>query len=402
MRPRSVAVAVAALVALAGAPGCAEPVVHAERSASWDPRIAKYAEFLEAEYGVKWKAPVAVRFLTDTAFDRLSQFGRSADHSGSTWQDEALGFAATSLDTVLGPDEDGTELLGFYQATSRSLVVRGTTIDSRNEFVVVHELAHAMQQQNFSSLDEPFGDPDRELATLAVLEGDANSAAAHWMVAHPPSGPSPDGGAEEPAGEAEQAAFANFRGTGVLGWWQTLMPYTTGWRFVETAVAAGGKDARARLLDLAGHRRLTTLDILMLRTETLGTDAPPLTGARSEREWRRTGPIGGLRWFALLVGLGADPRTVLQSVDTETATESADCYDAAFAGPPGMVDRINAALGGWFTNAGTALAGDGTGRAGTAHWCRSSVPEALVTIDQASAIMSADNDAAAALVRPSP
>ena len=167
----------------------------------WDPRIAPIARRDEQLRGLKYKHPVAVRFLTDKAFVKLLDVGNKSSASqrseiergAATFR--ALGFIAGSVDlrkAATAAADAGT--LAFYDDDLKEIVVRGTKLDVSHRATLAHELTHVLQDQYFdlpaiqqraSADDERSG--GSASAMLAVIEGDANHVEDKYVKALSPA-----------------------------------------------------------------------------------------------------------------------------------------------------------------------------------------------------------------------
>jgi hypothetical protein len=396
--------AIAAVVVagqLASSTACASPVVEGDSPARWDEHIAPYAKFVSTTYGRPWDHPVRVRFLSDSSFDAIAGIAGPAEGQPATWQDKALGFRETDPAEAFGAGNAGTVLLGVYQPSSDALLVRGRRIDETNERVIVHELTHALQAQLLVDETPPaVTDPDRDLAATAVFEGDATSIEASWAERLPA-----DATEEAAVPFDTPAEILQFGGTGALRWWETLMPYSTGWRFVETALQRGpATKQRLRLLRLANQRRLTSLDVLTLNVESSGSDpaeteaAEAAVGSNSETD--ATDSIPASSWYALVLGLGGDPRTTFAGITEAVTGRHETCTDQVFLGPTEATERVRAALANWATAVQSPTATDGPAKGMSLSWCDNNVQTAPTTVEHYLRALTADEEAAALLRHP--
>jgi hypothetical protein len=140
--------------------------------------VPEAVRFVESHRGLKFKAPVTVRHLSDQAFAaRIVQLQRGDRASTAR---EAKVLRALGL---IGPDVDaekaeedllGRGVIGFYDPKTRDLEVRGTTATLHVKHVVAHELTHALQDQWFSlDTSNGSGNYDADIAYTTLVEGDA-------------------------------------------------------------------------------------------------------------------------------------------------------------------------------------------------------------------------------------
>jgi hypothetical protein len=159
-----------------------------------DPRapvdVQALARQLAALRHLELKEPVRAEALDDASFRARFAAGRvaSAGASRANGADAAafwLGFGFASPSTSIHDSARQVleeQIVGFYDAKAKALFVRdlnvdGTRIVPRNaddRGVLVHEIEHALQDQNFGiPLDLQGLDDDAQLARAAVYEGDA-------------------------------------------------------------------------------------------------------------------------------------------------------------------------------------------------------------------------------------
>jgi hypothetical protein len=130
------------------------------------------------------------------------------------------------------------QVIGFYDdKTKRMAVISDAGLDASAKVTYAHEYTHALQDKAFglASLDiQAVGQDDRDLARLALVEGDATTSMFLWALAHL----SP----EELAGITQTPLPDT---SGIPSWMleQLLFPYTTGADFVARLQASGGWSA---------------------------------------------------------------------------------------------------------------------------------------------------------------
>jgi hypothetical protein len=159
----------------------------------WDPRLAPLAAFVEKQTGYEFENPVRARFLNDKEFNKLV-VSDEADLSTNDKQYYAdlnallrtLGLANGSFDAFTGlNDLSSDNTLAYYSPTDREMVIRsdaaalkGEALSASLRAVVVHELAHALQDQEFglARINRRHTTSEESVAMTAVLEGHANAA----------------------------------------------------------------------------------------------------------------------------------------------------------------------------------------------------------------------------------
>jgi hypothetical protein len=143
----------------------------------WDPSVQKYVAFVEKKRDLKFTHPVYVDFLADAEFtdnvtaddDDLTDADRK-EIEQSTGLLRALGLVEGDLDLFDKSNQlRGKGVIGYYSYDDERLRIRGTEITPAVESTIVHELTHALQDQNF--------DLGKRYEELAEAD-DANSSAA--------------------------------------------------------------------------------------------------------------------------------------------------------------------------------------------------------------------------------
>jgi hypothetical protein len=172
------------------------------------------------------------------------------------------------LGGVLGRIQD-SEAVGLYLPSQRRLLVRqdSDVAAVRVRWAAAHELVHALQDQHSdieSLLDQPAGSVDRELAALALLEGDAVITQEAWArrfmtaadrqeLGTPSSVPAGALSGRQPGYVVERFSF----------------PYVAGARFAAAVIEAEGIDALSRALE---RPPTTTAEILEPERYLAGLD----------------------------------------------------------------------------------------------------------------------------------
>jgi hypothetical protein len=130
------------------------------------------------------------------------------------------------------------QVIGFYDdKTKRMAVISDVGLDASAKVTYAHEYTHALQDKAFglASLDiQAVGEDDRDLARLALVEGDATTSMLLWALANLSQ--------EELVGVGETPLPDT---SGIPPWMleQLEFPYTTGADFVARLRASGGWSA---------------------------------------------------------------------------------------------------------------------------------------------------------------
>ncbi len=154
--------------------------------AEFDSVVAELAAYVEAERGLSFVEPVEVEVADDEEFSArlLEDFDEESEDIQLTDQAlTALGLIRPEVDLVaeLRAFYD-VGVLGFYDAETDELVVRGTDPTLYTQQTIVHELVHALDDQHHD-LDRPELDdaPDESsFGFAALVEGNARRVEEAW------------------------------------------------------------------------------------------------------------------------------------------------------------------------------------------------------------------------------
>jgi hypothetical protein len=136
--------------------------------------------FIEQQRGLQFVHPVTVKFLTVAAFqkqvtqspDSLSKSDRAQLENSVAFL-RALGLIEGKTDLLSSINKtSGESTLAFYSPESKTITVRGTTLDVATRVTLVHEMTHALQDQHFDLLKmQKMGNHDESGAIDALIEG---------------------------------------------------------------------------------------------------------------------------------------------------------------------------------------------------------------------------------------
>jgi hypothetical protein len=222
--------------------------------------------FVEQHRGHTFKAPVQVTLLADADFRKrlLANQGDTSAIETTSKELKALHLINTSVDLNSAANGLlGAGVSGFYDYSSKSLVVRGVAATPYVREVLVHELTHALQDQYFGihrpELEK--ANDERFAAFQAVFEGDAVRIQNEYHQAMTPQ--------EQYQSDQEQAA----QGGGVPGDTPRVLleilsfPYVAGPRFVAALAQEGGTPA---VDDAFVHPPVSTEQILNVNAYLAG------------------------------------------------------------------------------------------------------------------------------------
>ena len=150
----------------------------------WDPRIAPIAHEVEKLRKLQFEHPVAVKFLTDKAFEKkvavdkgklTAADKRQAKQSQS--QLRAVGLIGPDVDLLDATSSlQKSGVLAYYENATKSITVKGTKLDDiATKVTLAHELTHALQDQHFdlTALERAAAKAHSSTVMRTIIEGDA-------------------------------------------------------------------------------------------------------------------------------------------------------------------------------------------------------------------------------------
>ena len=225
--------------------------------------------------------------------------------------DRALGWIGSDLDSEAAWTElVETGVAAFYEPGRRRIVIRGErgegelTVEQRA--VLVHELTHAWQDQNFG-LDTMVEDTETDLAWMSVVEGHAMHVESRYVATLPQ---------EDQAAwfELEQARRTEHRvahGDAVMYELALTAPYLLGERLVGAHAALGDTAGVDLLLEEPPYSSEQAM-FAAVAAEGLGvTDVDPAVEPDGA-SWMEERPIGSWDVFTTLV-TRLDGRTAVEA-----------------------------------------------------------------------------------------
>jgi hypothetical protein len=206
--------------------------------------LPRLEAFVAERRGHAWTQLPHVEVLSDAAFVHALQSDDGSGQSPPADDPDDVGTTYAAMGLV--PDAKAfysaddsllaSNVTGFYDDVSKTLVVRGTTWTPEMEYTLVHELTHAMQDQVFdlSALtSSPRNDDESAFATRAVVEGDAERIAEDYFDTQPQSWQDAVDAAENGAGRSSAPIVDIVRGA----------PYAVGLDFADGLYEQGGTEA---------------------------------------------------------------------------------------------------------------------------------------------------------------
>jgi hypothetical protein len=201
-----------------------------------DAVVSRQMARLEHLRGLEFESDVDLRVISRAEYRRNRGGGTDETHSlwnGQVWEGLFLVGEETSVDEAFNSTL-GSSVLGYYQAGTDELVIVSDSAEPTiDRGTLVHELVHALQDQQFGLGNAP-DTQDRQLARNGVVEGEANLLERRYQqrcetswdcVETPPRGGGNGGSVN--------------RGILLI----VLAPYTSGPEFVATVERRGGWSA---------------------------------------------------------------------------------------------------------------------------------------------------------------
>lgn len=214
--------------------------------------VRELMRFVSNAHGAPFVRPVRADLLGDKAFERKLE--GDDEYYGEDEDETPADFGATMLGLGLAGEDDDPyaasetaltdDVVGFYDSSEERLYVRGKAITPYTKLVLVHELAHAWQDQHFD-LDEvqDVENPDAFTAADALVEGDAVRIETMWRNAQSAADRAAIDAAEGdgPAGSGEGMSKAEVSLAILYDF-----PYAAGEEFATEVYRRGGNDALSR------------------------------------------------------------------------------------------------------------------------------------------------------------
>ena len=277
----------------------------------WDPRVERLADYVERHAEFAFEHPVRTRFLPDAEFEKLV----TEDEDDLTDEDRefydatarllrALGLATGKIDLFASQNSlNASGILAYYSPEDREMVIRmnpddieGDELSPALRATVVHELAHALQDQRFglNRMRERAKDSGHNEAITVLIEGHALSIENSYVS---------DNFSDEERQQYDEA----MQGTETpdadeipeIMSAQQFSPYVFGPTFVEALERKG----RKALLDAFLKKQPTSLEQTILPSKYFAKDKAekvPLPKVDGKKEAVVSGQISQLDVFFLL------------------------------------------------------------------------------------------------------
>ena len=285
----------------------------------WDERVQAFVDFVEEARDLEFDRPVKVRFPSDKRFEAELR----ADYEELTEKDKALdqqfagelvalGLAAEVVDlSQASEDLDAEGTVGFYDTEVEELVVRGTDADSVGARVtIVHELTHALQDQQFDldALYKRAKEGSEALALDFLVEGDATTVENAYLETLSPEEQDEYFGtfediAEEPLPQGVPYALEIF----------SAAPYVLGESYVFALDPDGGTKGRDRAFEKPPTTEEVLIDPVALERRQRAKKVATPELEQGEKEKYDPEQFGVLTLY-LMLATRLEPRTALEAV----------------------------------------------------------------------------------------
>ncbi len=321
---------------------------------SWDPVLEPYVAYVEAERGLSFTKPVDVRWADIAAEVRGNAPEETLDAADDPWAQTYALLGLVDPNPEVSNEESLTETLSenagaFYDRPTETIVLPEGANEIELSVTIVHELTHALQDQNgMLGGSKAFESPDDFASRRVLIEGDAERIAVAWYWDQPEAfrdqyleaiGADPDARPEDPG---DNFLFATF-----------LSSYEIGLPMVETIIETEGQagldellrskntGTTERLIDPFGDVRQPEVDAIAEMTLPDGADGVigdlgPLT------LFQALAPtIGTAETFDALIGYDNDAFAMFER-DGTTCARLSIFFESRSEGTE-FIDILNAA-----------------------------------------------------------
>jgi hypothetical protein len=232
---------------------------------SFEARVNRLTSFVSEHRGLSFTEHPKVERLSPAQFQQRLDMDGTLDLASATAARptlQALGLTPPTIGDQTASVADGADTVGFYDTATRSVVIQSLPPGPYLDYVLVHELTHALQDQRFGLGPLLSGTGDPGMASIALVEGDAKVIADEFLSSLPPR----DVDAIQDAGL--NAADQLFRSTYYLS--AASFPYVAGSGFIHYVLTHGGTPR----LDVAFRNPPTSTAQLLHPERFLAGDEP--------------------------------------------------------------------------------------------------------------------------------
>jgi hypothetical protein len=257
--------------------------------------------FVERERGLTFKSAVDVQLATDDQLTQMLDQQLAKERQSLLESQEvlrALGLIPPTYDlTTAAQDLQENGVLGFYDAETKKLVVRGTQVTPFVREVLAHELTHALDDQWFD-LNRPqldTADDETGFGFTALTEGDAIRVEQAYLATL---------SAGERAAAIKEQQDILLAHPEIFTMPQVLLditqePYTDGPVLVKNILDAGNRER----LDVAFQQPPTTSEQVIDPAKFLaGEQAVPVAVPAADGTVLNKGVLGAFMFEEILLG----------------------------------------------------------------------------------------------------
>ncbi len=285
---------------------------------TWDSALAPYVAFVSANRGLEFTHPVAVEFLHIE-----SALNESSEASQADFDEEVVAYFDdwSKVNTILGLTEPGqnpwtaateTQSAGaaaYYDPATDVIVLPLGVSGPELELSIVHELTHALQDQNGLMDGDLAYTEDQQAMNLALTEGDATVVETAWFNQM-----------SAPDKRELQALWDSYETQLETDYFDASFaaPYILGEPVVQIMLQGGGLDA----LDAAQYEVFMTTEMLI---DPLSATPTPLEAKKRYPD--DTAPASASKGIAGAIGPLALYQALAPEIGASGAIEAVSGYD---------------------------------------------------------------------------
>ncbi|MGE3325385.1 MAG: hypothetical protein AB7N61_08280 [Acidimicrobiia bacterium] len=314
---------------------------------NWDPKVTEFVHFVETERGLSFEHPVTIAYMSDADFDAFldsrQQQGQviaassetatgpdGADAAQKTVEGKlhALGLHSGSLDLGEASSDLSSGIVGLYTNQDQTIRLRGSELTPEVKLTLVHELTHALQDQQFGLLKiwSSVKTDTASEAVTALLEGDARRVENAYYQSLSPTEQSAIDDLE-----SQTIDEGTFDEAPMIFQVSLDAPYTFGSFLVRSLLANGGNDAVDEAFTNLPESELSLFNPIdhLKRLELGHVEAPVLP--EELKQLGETETFGPLTWY-LIASTRLDVSQALDLADLWRGDQS-----VTYSRPDGVV-----------------------------------------------------------------
>lgn len=284
----------------------------------WDPRVEALVHFVAGQRALEWEHPVYIDFVDPEEFEKsmttdddLSDEERAAVDD-ATASLRAMGLVEGDVDLLSRQNDlEAGGVAAYYSFETKRITVKGTELTVATKATLVHELTHAIQDQNFDLSRIGTFETDAQNDNLRmVVEGDASQIEQDYVEQL--SEPDRNAYAEETTSQGDEVMDRISEVPDIM---VALFaaPYRIGPAFVEAIRERYGNSGVDALIRTPPPTEAQVLDLQQYLDgrEPVDVETRPLGDGE---EKINDVDLGAMGWF-LVLAERIDPLTALDVVD---------------------------------------------------------------------------------------